>query len=179
ERARRQADADAGRNALPGLAAVGAAHDVAAQAVGDDDAVLADESEQRSRIGKRQRREASAVTVELEQQALLAGDEELAADAAHRVEMQALRVVGGMEERLPGLAAVAGAQHQAERADDDAVLGIVEPDVEKRVFGALRREALRLGEPLVVAALGVVSDEDVAQSAAVELARPAAAGVGA
>ena len=50
ERARGQADADAGRNALPGLAAVGAAHDVAAQAVGDDDAVLADEAEQRARV---------------------------------------------------------------------------------------------------------------------------------
>jgi hypothetical protein len=60
--------------------------------------------------------------------------------------MQALRVVGGVEERFPGLAAVAGAQDQAERADDEAVLGIVEPDVEERVLGALSCEA----SPLLV-----------------------------
>ena len=164
-------------DALPGGAAIGAANDVAAQPVADHGPALADQAEQGAGVGQRHRGEAAAVAVELQRQALLADGEQLAADAAHRVEVQALGVVGRMQQRLPALAAVGGAQHQAEGADDEAGAVVVEPDVEERVLGALRREPLRLGEPLGVAAAGVVGDEHLAEAATVELAGPGAAGV--
>ena len=91
-------------------------------------------------------REALAVALELERAALLADDVDRVADAAHRVEVQALRVVDRVHQRLPGLAAVARAQRQAEGADDVAVRRIAEPDVEQRVLGALRRVALGIVE---------------------------------
>src|SRR5215831_14731380 len=70
-----QADVDAGGDARPRAAAVGAAHDVAAQAEGDDRALGAGDAEQRPLVGQRHRNEPVAVALELEREALLADDE--------------------------------------------------------------------------------------------------------
>ncbi len=55
ERAGRQADAHAGGDALPGGAGIGAANDVAAQAVADHGPALADQAEQGAGVGQRHR----------------------------------------------------------------------------------------------------------------------------
>jgi hypothetical protein len=59
-------------------------------------------------------------------------------------------------QRLPRLAAVSGAQHQAERTDDISGARILEPDVEERVLSARGREALGFANPLLVAAALIV-----------------------
>ena len=83
-------------------------------------AVVADDAEQRALVGQFDGAELAAGAVELEQQALLAGDVDLAADCAHRVQVQRLGVVGGVQQRLPAGAAVGGAEDQAEGADQIA-----------------------------------------------------------
>ncbi len=104
-------------------------------------AVVADEAEQRALVGQLSARSGRCARSSLSSRPCSPAMKSSAPMRAHRVQVQALGVVDRVQQRLPGLAAVGGAQHQTEGADDVAVLRIVEPDVEERVLGALRGEA--------------------------------------
>jgi hypothetical protein len=97
----------------------------------------------------------------------------------------ALGVVDAVGSGRPGGAAVAGGEDEVEGAHRIAVALVVEPDVEPRQIGALRRHPPGLGEHGVefgVAAAGarrVGIDDALRDLPAVELQRPGGAAIGA
>ena len=131
----------------PRPAAVVAAEDVAAQAEDEHGAAGVGDAEEAAVVGHRERAEA------------LRRRRRASARARPRrrrrgrpptgriaYRLKNLRIVGAVEPRLPGLAAVGGAEDQVVGADDVAVLRVGEPDVEERLVGALLLVALRFGE---------------------------------
>ncbi|MNN71110.1 hypothetical protein D3C81_1870140 [compost metagenome] len=121
----------------PVLAAIGAAQDVAAQAIHQHFAGLADHTEEAALIRRRHGGKTLGAFIPLEQQALLARDVHTVASGSDGVEVETLGVVGTVLIRRPGLTTVVGAQDQVEHADYIAGFFVGEPDVEQRFVRAL------------------------------------------
>ena len=148
ERARR---ATIGRAAGPAstfahvLPASSLRNDVAAQAE-DEHGALRRRRRRRSCPGRAasSARKRCAAGVELQHEAALAGDVQLAGGGPDRVEVEEFRIVGAVEPRRPRRAAVVGAEDQVVGADHVAFVLVGEPHVEERLVGALLLVALAL-----------------------------------